>query len=78
MDSLLQKRPSPKNKFEIKTTEEYHKQIQKECEEFVLHNVDVTTVDKVLMNLDVAKSSAIDEMSVNFFKDSAPVIVIHR
>ena len=60
MDALLQKRPRPKNKLEIKTTEEYHKQIQKECEEFVLHNVDVTTVDKVLMNVDVAKSSAID------------------
>ena len=27
-DSLLQKRPCPKNEFGIQTTEEYYKQIQ--------------------------------------------------
>ena len=51
VDSLLQKLPHPKNKFGIKTTEEYYEHIRNKCEDFVLHNVDVTTVDKILNNL---------------------------
>ena len=50
-DSLLQKLPRLKNKFGIKTTEEYQKHVSNECEDFVLHNVDVITVDKILHNL---------------------------
>ena len=60
VDSLLWKFPRPKNKFGIQTTEEHYKQIRSECENFVLHNVDVTTVDKILKSLDVAKASEID------------------
>ena len=57
---LLQKLPDTKNKFRIKTTKEYYKQIRNECEHFVLNNVDVTTADKILKNFDVAKASEID------------------
>ena len=72
-DTLLQKLPRPKNKFGIKITEEYYEQIQNECDvNFVLCNVDVTIVGKILKNLDVAKPSGIYQ-----FKDGTPVIVIH-
>ena len=40
-------------------------------------NVDVTTVDKILKNLDVVKASGIDQISVIFLKDGAPVIAIY-
>ena len=64
-DSLLQKLPRPKNKFGIKTTEAYYKHIRNEYENFVLCNVDVTTVDKILKNVDAVKASGIDQMSSN-------------
>ena len=38
----------PKIKCGIKTIEKYYKQIQSKCEDFVLHSVDVTTVDELL------------------------------
>ena len=76
-DSLLQTLPHPKNWFGIKTTEEYYKHIRNECENFVLCNVDVTIVDKILKNLDVAKASGTDQISANILKDGAPVIAIH-
>ena len=62
-DSLLLKLPRPKNKFGIKTTREYCKQICNKSEDFVLHNVDITSVEKTLKNLDVAKASGIDKTS---------------
>ena len=40
-------------------------------------NVDVTSVEKILKNLDVAKASRIDQISAKFFKDCAQVIAIH-
>ena len=73
-DSFMQKLPRPKNKFGIKTTEEYHKQNSNDCEDFVLRNVEVTTADKIFKNLDVAKASGIDQISAKFLKDGAPVI----
>ena len=48
--SLLQKLPPPKSEFGIKTAAEYYSQVQNECEDFVLHNVEVTTADKILRN----------------------------
>ena len=41
-----------------------------------LHNVDITSVEIILKNLDVAKASGIDQISVRFLEDSAPVIAI--
>ena len=76
-DSLLQKLPGLKTKFGIKITEEYYKQIRNECEDFVLHAVEVTTVDKNLKNLDVSKGSEIDQIFTKFPKHGAPVIAIH-
>ena len=32
---------------------------------------------KILKNLDVAKASGIDQISVRFLKDDAPVMAIH-
>ena len=77
VDLRLHKVHHLKNKFGIKTTEEYYKQVRNECDDFVLHSVDVTTVDKILKNLDVAKVSGIDQISAKFLKDGAPVIAIH-
>ena len=60
-DSLLQKLPQTIIKYEIKTNKEYYKQIQNECEDFVLHNVEVTiSFEKILNKLDVAKTSGVD------------------
>ena len=75
--SLLQKLPPLKNKFGVETTEEYYKQIRSEYQDFVLHNVNVTTVDKILKNLDVATTSRIDQISAKSLKDGAPAIAIH-
>ena len=55
----------------------YYKEIRNKCEDFVLHNVDVTSVEKILKNLDVTKASGIDQTSARFLKDGAPVIAIH-
>ena len=48
----------------------------KECEDFILHNVDVTTVDKVIKRSDVPKTSGIDQISNKLLKDCRPVITI--
>ena len=39
--------------------------------------VEVTTVDKILDNLDVAMASGVDQISAKFLKDCAPVTAIH-
>ena len=39
---MLLKLPHPKNKFAIKTTTEYYKKVRNKCEDFFLHNVDIT------------------------------------
>ena len=70
-DLLLQKLRCPQDKFGIKTTEELQKHIQCECDEFVLSNIEVTTVDKIL------KRFGIDQTSVKYPSDGAPVIAIH-
>ena len=66
-----------KNKFENETAEEYYEQIWNECDRFVLLNVYLTTDDKILKNLDAAKSSEVDQLSAKFLKDGAPVIANH-
>ena len=76
-DSLLQKFPGPKNKFRIKTTREYCKESCNQCGDFVLHNAEITSVEKILKSLDVAKNSGIDQISARFLKDGAPVTAIH-
>ena len=77
-DSLLLKLPRPKNKLGIKTTREIpNKEIRNKCEDFVLYNVDKTSVEKILKNLDVVKTSGIDQISARFLKDCAPVTAIH-
>ena len=73
-DSLLLKFPRAKNKFGIKTTTEHYKEIRNKCEDFVLHNVNITSVEKILKNLDIAKASGIDQISAI---DGAPVTAIH-
>ena len=65
-----------KIKSGVKTTEEYYKQIRKECQDFVLQNVNVTNVHQILKNLDVATTSGIDQIFAKSFKDGAPVIAI--
>ena len=74
-DSLQLKPPRPKNKFGIKTTDENFKHIRNKCEDFVL--CDVTTIAKILKNVDVAKASGIDQISAKFLKNCAPVIAIY-
>ena len=43
-------------------------------EDFVLHYLELTTIDKILKYLDVAKASGADQI---YASDGAPVIVIH-
>ena len=74
--SNLAETACPKSKFGIKTTE-YNKQIRNEYEDFALQNVDTTTVDKILKNLDVDTASGIDQICSKFFIYCFPVIVIH-
>ena len=71
VDSLLKKPSRPKSKFAN------YKQIRNECEDFVLHHVEVVTVYKILNNLDVAKLSGLDQISAKFLKHGDPVISIH-
>ena len=68
----------PKKQIWNQTTKEYYKQTRNEYEDFVLHNVDGTTLDKMLRNLDVAKPSGIDQISITLFKDVAPVTAIYH
>ena len=76
-DSYLLKLPRPKRKFGIKTTREYYKEIRNKYEDFVLHNVDITSVEKILKNLNVGTVSGINQISTRFLKDGAPVIAIY-
>ena len=43
---------------------------------FFLHKVDITSIEKILKNFDVAKTSGIDQISARFLKDGTPVIAI--
>ena len=45
--------------------------------DFVLHKVGITSVEKILKNLDVAKASRIDQISARCLKDGVPAIAIH-
>ena len=47
------------------------------CEDFVLHNLEVTSIEKILKNLDVARVSVIDQISAKFLKDGALVTAVH-
>ena len=46
-----------------KTSEEYYKQIRNEYKDFVLLNVEVVTVEKILKNWDTTKAFGIDQIS---------------
>ena len=41
------------------------------------HNVEVTSVEKILKNLDVAKASKMNQISTKVLKDDTPVIVTY-
>ena len=73
-DVLQLQLPCPQNKVRIKTIGYYYKETRNKCEDFVLHNVDVTSIEKILKNLDVAKAFGIDQISARFLKEGAPVI----
>ena len=75
--SLLQKLSQPKSKFGVRIIEEYYKQIRNKYEDFVLLNVEVTSVEEILKNLDITKAPGIDQISAKSRKDDAPVIAIH-
>ena len=76
-DSLLLRLPRPKNKFGIKTSREYYKEIRNKCEDFALHYVHITSAEKLLKNLDVPEASEIDQIFARFLKDGPPVIAIY-
>ena len=67
-DSLLQKLPRP-------TAEEHCKQIWNKCEDFVLHNVEVASVEKILKNLDVAQANIIN---VSIKLDAFPFLCLKK
>ena len=76
-DSVIEKYPRWKKIVEIKTFENYYMQIQNKCEDFVLHIVDLRSVEKILNDLNVAKFFTIDQISAKFLKDGAPRLAIH-
>ena len=51
--------------------------MESKLQDFILHNVEVTSVEKILKSLDVAKASIIDQVSAKFFEDGPPVIAIY-
>ena len=55
----------------FKTTEKGHKQIRNGCEDFVLHKVEVSSVEKIFKNIDVGKASRIDQITPKLFKEGA-------
>ena len=63
--------------LELKPLESIIRRFFNKCEDFVLHDIDITSVEKILKNLDAVKSSGIDQISAEFLKDDAPVIAIH-
>ena len=56
---------------------EYYKQIWNEYKDFALHNVEITSVEKILKNLNVVKATRIDQISSKFIKGDVPVTAIH-
>lgn len=58
--------------------EQYYNKILNEYKDFLLRNLEVTTADKILKNLDVTKPSRADQISAKFFKDGTPVMAIHH
>ena len=75
-DSIQQKLSRRKNKFEIETTETLTSRFEM-GELIFFTRWRITSVVKILKNLNVAKASGIDHISVEFLKDGAPVIAIH-
>ena len=67
-ETLLLKLQHTKNKFGIKTTTDCYQQIRNKCEDFVLHNVYITSVEKILKNLDVNKVSKKIRFLLDFVK----------
>ena len=60
-----------KNEFWTKSTEEDYKQMWNEYDDFVLHIVEIASVEKIFKNLDFAKASRIDQISFKFLKEGA-------
>ena len=42
-----------------------------------MHNVEITSVEKILKNLNVVKATRIDQISPKFLKGDVPVTAIH-
>ena len=47
------------------------------CGDFVLHHVNITSVEKIFKKLNVAKASGIDQISARFLYDGYLVIASH-
>ena len=58
-----------KNKFWTKSTEEDYEQMWNEYGDFLLHIVEIASVEKIFKNLDFAKASRIDQISFNLLKE---------
>ena len=58
-----------RNEFWIKSTEEDYKQMWNEYENFVLHIIEIASVEKIFKNLDFPKASRIDQISFNLLKE---------
>lgn len=76
-DSVIEKYPRRRKIIEIRTFENYYMQIQNKREDFVLHIVDLRSVEKILNDLNVAKFFTIGQISAKFLKDGAPRLAIH-
>ena len=58
-----------RNEFWTKSTEEDYKQLWNQYENFVLHIIEIASVEKIFKNLDFPKASRIDQISFSLLKE---------
>ena len=58
-----------RNAFWTKSTEEDYKQMWNQYENFVLHIIEIASVEKIFKNLDFPKASRIDQISFSLLKE---------
>ena len=58
-----------RNEFWTKSTEEDYKQMWNQYENFVLHIIEIASVEKIFKNLDFPKASRTDQISFSLLKE---------
>ena len=72
-EDLVSKLPAAPNKFNKSTVENYYKNVDS-INRLTFAHISRETVLKILMNVDIAKSAGIDNLSGRFLKDGAKIL----